>query len=220
MPVLHQYISQTPFWGITIYHKPFCPRWKGQQRSKSEPLLQFSKACFTFFRPNHYKISQFYQRKYSVGVWLPVRRWFIYRRLHRRITSVGFPFVGNSTFCRYIGRKHKKTICRWFYRRNLCAKKKFPAWNIPINFIPSVISWFIDSYLPSVNLSVSVWNTDRIYPSINSSVIVAATVKCWRIHSVGKAVGECMKYRPNISIYKCVGECGSYLQMPTDSFRR
>jgi hypothetical protein len=49
---------------------------------------------------------------------------------------------------------------------------------------------------------------------------MAATVKCRWIHSVGKAVGECMKYRPNISIYKCVGECGSYLQMPTDSFRR
>jgi len=72
----------------------------------------------------HYKISQFYRRKYSVGVWLPFHRWFIYRCLHRRITSVGFPFVGNSIFCRYIGRKHKKTICRWFYRQNLRAKKK------------------------------------------------------------------------------------------------
>ena len=168
----------------------------------------------------HYKISQFYRWKYSVGVWLPVRRWFIYRRLHRRIMSVGFPFVSNSTFRRYIGRKHKKTICRWFYRRNLRAKKKFPAWNIPTDFIPSVISWFTNGYLPSVNLSVSVWNTDRIYPSINSSVIVVATVKCRQIHSVGKAVGECMKYRPNISVCKCVDECGNFCQMPTDSFRR
>jgi len=101
-----------------------------------------------------------------------------------------------------------------------CQKKKFPAWNIPTDFIPSVISWLTDGYVPSVNLSVSVWNTDRIYPSVNSSVIVAATVECRRIHSVGKAVGECMKYWPNISVCKCVGECGSYCQMPTDSFRR
>jgi hypothetical protein len=155
----------------------------------------------------HYKISQFYWRKYSV-------------RLHRRITSVDFPFVGNSTFRRYIGRKHKKTICRWFYGRNLCAKKKFPAWNIPTDFIPSVISWFTDSYVPSVYFSVSVWNTDRIYPFVNSLVIVAATVKCRRIHSFGKAVGECMKHKPNISVCKCIDECGSYCQMPTDSFRR
>ena len=73
---------------------------------------------------SHYKISQFYWRKYSVGVWLPVHRWIFYRRLHRRNTSVGFLFIGNSTFHRYIDRKHKKTICRWFYRRNLSAKKK------------------------------------------------------------------------------------------------
>jgi hypothetical protein len=72
----------------------------------------------------HYKISQFYRRKYFVGVWLEVRRWFIYRRLHRRIQSVGFPFVGDSPFRRYIDRKNKKTICRWFYRQNLRAKKK------------------------------------------------------------------------------------------------
>jgi hypothetical protein len=166
----------------------------------------------------HYKISQFYRRKYSIGVWLPVHQWFIYRRLHRQNTSVGFPFIGNSTFHRYIGRKHKKTICRWFYRRNFCTKKKsFPLEIYRRIFIPSVISWFTDGYVPSVYLSVSVWNTDRIYPSVNSSAIVVATVKCWRIHSVSKAVGECMKYRPNISVCKCVGECG---QMPTDSFRR
>jgi hypothetical protein len=57
-------------------------------------------------------------------VWLEVRRWFFYRHHHRRITFVGFPFVGDSPFRRYIGRKNKKTICRWFYRRNLRAKKK------------------------------------------------------------------------------------------------
>jgi hypothetical protein len=82
----------------------------------------------------HYKISQFYRRIYFVGLWLEVRRWFIYRRLHRRIQSVGFPFVGDSPFRRYIDRKNKKTICRWFYRQNLPAKKKFPTWNIPTDF--------------------------------------------------------------------------------------
>jgi len=165
----------------------------------------------------HYKISQFYRRKYSVDVWLAVHRWFIYRHLHRRIKSVDFPFIDDSPFRRYIGRKNKKTICWWFYRRNLRAKKKFPAWNILTDFIPSVISWFTDGYVPLVNLSVSVWNTDRIYSSVNSSVSVAVIVKCRRIQSVGKAVGECLKYRPNVSVCKCVGEC--YCQMPMDSFR-
>ena len=72
----------------------------------------------------HYKISQFYRRTNFIGVWLEVRQWFFYRRHHRRNTSVGFPSVGDSPFRRYIGRKNKKTICRWFYRRNLDAKKK------------------------------------------------------------------------------------------------
>jgi len=167
----------------------------------------------------HYKISQFYQRKYSVGVWLEVRRWFIYRRLHRRIRSVGFPFVGDFPFPRYIGRKNKKIICRWFYRRNLRAKKKsFPLEIYRRIFISLVISGFTDGYVPSVKLSVSVWNIDQIYSSVNSSVSVATTVKCRRIKSVSKAVGECLKYRPNISVCKYVGEC--YCQMPTDSFRR
>jgi len=70
-------------------------------------------------------------------------------------------------------------------------KKRFPLEIYRRIFIPSVISWFIDGYVQSVNLSVSVWNTDRIYPSVNSSVNVAATVKCQRINSVGNAVGEC-----------------------------
>jgi uncharacterized membrane protein len=51
-------------------------------------------------------------------------------------------------------------------------KKKFPAWNIPTAFIPSVISWF----------------TDDSYPSVNASVNVAATVKCRQIQSVGKTL--------------------------------
>jgi hypothetical protein len=138
--------------------------------------------CFVVFGESHYKISQFYRRTYSVGVWLAVHRWFIYRRHHRRITSVGFPFVGDSPFRRYIGRKNKKTICRWFYKRNLRAKKNwFPLKIYRRIFISSVISWFTDGYLPLVNLLVSIWNTDRIYSSVNSSVSVAATVKCRRI---------------------------------------
>jgi hypothetical protein len=130
-------------------------------------------------------------------VWLEVRRWFFYRR----ITSVGFPFVGDSPFHRYIGRKNKKTICRWFYRQNLRAKKKrFPLEIYRRIFILSVILWLTDGKYPSVNLSVSVWNTDRIYPSVNSSVLVAATIKYQRINSVSKSVGECLKYRPNSSV--------------------
>jgi len=180
-------------------------------QSCSNPYWWFEfRLCY-----NHYKISQFYRRTYFVGVWLAVHRWFIYRHHHRWITPVGFLFVGDSPFRRYIGRQNKKTIYRWFYKRNLCAKKKrFPLEIYRRIFIPSVISWFTDGYLPSVNLSVSVWNTDRIYLSVNSSVSVAFTVKCRRIKSVGKAVGECLKYRPNISVCKCVGEC--YCQMPTN----
>jgi len=94
-------------------------------------------------------------------------------------------------------------------------KKMFPAWNIPTDFIPSVMSCFTNRYIPSVNLSVSVWDTDWIYPSVNSSVSVAATVKCRRIKSVGKAVGESLKYRPNLSVGECVGKW--YCQIPTDT---
>jgi hypothetical protein len=146
----------------------------------------------------HYKISQFYRRKNSVGVWLEVRRWFFYRRHHRRNTSVGFTFVGDSSFRRYISRKNKKTIYRWFYRRNVRAKKKkIPAWNIPTDFHSVGDIVITDGQYLSVNWSVNVWNTDRICPSVNSSVLVEATVKCQRINSVGKSVGERLKYRPN-----------------------
>jgi hypothetical protein len=51
----------------------------------------------------------------------------IYRCPNRRKTFVDFPFVGNTIFRRYIGGKNKKNICRWFYRRNVQAKKNFPA---------------------------------------------------------------------------------------------
>jgi hypothetical protein len=119
---------------------------------------------------------------------LSLRRWFPIPLLYRSEKQKNhLPMVLQTEFAR--------------------QKKRFPLeiyWRI---FIPSVISWFTDGYLPSVKLSVSVWNTDRIYPSVNSSVSVAATVKCRQIKYVGKAVGECLKYRPNISVCKCVGEC-------------
>jgi hypothetical protein len=116
-----------------------------------KPPLPFP---FFFFLFTHYKISQFYRRTNSVGVWLEVCRWFFYRRHHRRITSVGFIFVGNSPFRRYIGRKNKKIICRWFYRRNLRAKKKkIPAWNIPTDFY-SVGDIVIDRRNLSVGKSI------------------------------------------------------------------
>jgi len=73
---------------------------------------------------SHYKISQFYRWKNSVGVWLEVRRWFFYWRHHRRNTSVGFTFIGDSPFRRYISQKNKKNFYRRFYRRNVRAKKK------------------------------------------------------------------------------------------------
>jgi hypothetical protein len=136
----------------------------------------------------HYKISQFYWRTNFVGVWLEVHRSFFYRR----ITSVGFTFIGDSPFRRYIGRKNKKTICRWFYRRNLRAKKKIPAWNIPTDFY-SVGDIVIDRQNLSVGKSVGecmkyqpnisvckfvgtggslLLNADGLIPSVSLSVIV------------------------------------------------
>jgi hypothetical protein len=41
--------------------------------------------------------------------------------------SVGFPFIGNTTVHRYIGRKHKKTFADGFTDGNCAPKKKFPA---------------------------------------------------------------------------------------------
>jgi len=117
----------------------------------------------------HYKILQLYRRKNSVGVWLEVRRSFFYRRHHRRITSVGFSFVGDSPFRRYIGRKNKKIICQWFYRRNLRAKKRF----------------LLKIYRRIFILSMSVWNTDRIYLFINSSIIIKITIKYLQIKFIG-----------------------------------
>jgi len=53
--------------------------------------------------------------------------------------------------------KTKNFICRWFYRRNLRAKKKsFPLEIYRRIFIPLVISGFTDGYVPLVKLSVSV----------------------------------------------------------------
>jgi hypothetical protein len=102
---------------------------------------------------SHYKISQFYRRTNFIGMWLEVRRWFFYRHHHRRITSVGFPFVGDSPFRRYIGRKNKKTICRWFTDGICVPKKKIPAWNILTDFY-SVGDIVIDRRKLSVGKSV------------------------------------------------------------------
>jgi len=154
----------------------------------------------------HYKISQFYRRKNSVGVWLEIHRWFFYRRHHRRNTSAGFTFVGDSPFRRYISRKNKKTIYRRFYRRNVRAKKKkVPAWNIPMDFHSVGDVEITEGKYLSLNQSVNLWHTDGIFPSVNSSVLVEATVKWRRINSVGNAVGESLKYRPNSSVGKILG---------------
>jgi hypothetical protein len=72
----------------------------------------------------------------------------------------------------------------------IARKKKFPTWNIPMDFSPSVIVWHTDGLKPLVKLSVNVWNTDRRFPSVNSLIVVAGTVKYQRIKSVGKVVNE------------------------------
>jgi len=108
------------------------------QNFKKYNLLCWYEEDF-FFGGGHYKISQFYRRKNSVGLWLEVRRWFFYRRHHRWNTSAGFTFVGDSPFRRYISRKNKKNIYRRFYRQNVRAKKKrFPLEIYRRIFIPSV----------------------------------------------------------------------------------
>ena len=129
-----------------------------------------------------------------------------YRRHLRRNKSVGFTCIGDSPFCRYISRKNKKTIYRWFYRRTVRAKKKkIPAWNIPTDFHSVGEIEITDGKYPSLNRSLNVWNTDGICPSVNVSVLVEATVKWRRINSVGKPVGESLKCWPNSSVGKILG---------------
>jgi hypothetical protein len=142
----------------------------------------------------HYKISQFSRRTYSIVVWLKIFRWFIYRR----ITSVGFTFFGDSPFRPISVGKIKKTFADGFIDEICAPKKKIQLEICREFFIPSVIFWFTNGYVPLVNLLVSVWNTHRIYPSVNSLVNMVATVKCRWINSVGKVFGEC------------------YCQIPTD----
>ena len=84
----------------------------------------------------------------------------------------------------------KKTISRWFYRRNLRAKKKDSRLKYTTDFYSVGDIVITDGKYPSVMMSVSVWNTYRICPSVNSSVPVEATVKFRRINSVGNSVGE------------------------------
>jgi len=132
-----------PYLFVLFYLIPnhFCKGWFQSLEIGDSSIWLFTKTLTTIsLKKRHYKISQFYRRTNSVGVWLEVRRWFFYRRPHRRIKSIGFTFVGDSPFRRYIGRKNKKTICRWFSRRNLRAKKKrFPLEIYRRIFIPSVI---------------------------------------------------------------------------------
>jgi hypothetical protein len=78
----------------------------------------------------------------------------------------------------YRSAKQKNHLPMVLQREFAHKKKRFSLEIYQRIFIPSVISWFTDGYVPSVNLSVSVWNTDRIYLSVNLLVSVAATVKC------------------------------------------
>jgi len=154
----------------------------------------------------HYKISQFYRRKNSVGLWLEVRRWFFYRRHHRRNTSAGFTFVGDSPFRRYISRKNKKKHLPTVLQTERARQKKnIPAWNIPTDFHSVSEVTITDGKYPSLNRSVNVWNTDGIFPSVTSSVMVEATVKWRRNNSIGNSVGESLKYRPNSSVGEILG---------------
>jgi hypothetical protein len=59
-----------------------------------------------------------------LSVWLAIRRWFIYRHLHRRIMSVGFPFVDDSQFRRYINRKNKKNHLPMVLQTEFAHQKK------------------------------------------------------------------------------------------------
>jgi hypothetical protein len=126
----------------------------------------------------HYKISQFYRRQNSVGVWLEVRRWFFYRRHHQRNKSVGLTFVVDSSFRRYISRKNKKFIYRRFYRRNVRAKKKDSRLKSTDGFSFRRWNWNYRRKLSVVTSVGEIENTDGISPSVNSSVLVEATVKC------------------------------------------
>jgi len=73
-----------------------------------------------FSYTRHYKISQFYRRKNSVGVWLEVCRWFFYRRTHR---PSAFPSsVIPHSFAISVG-KTKKPFADGF-TDGICAPKK------------------------------------------------------------------------------------------------
>jgi len=134
----------------------------------------------------HYKISQFYRWKNSVGVWLEVRRWFFYRRHHRRMYTDGLhPSAFLSSWfplpSLYRSEKQKNHFPMVLQTEFARQKKKIPAWNIPTDFY-----------------------------SVGDIVIDRRKL------TVGKSVGEGMKYRSNISVCKFVGTSGSYCLMPTD----
>jgi len=149
----------------------------------------------------HYKISQFYWRTYSIGVWLKVRRWFFYRCHHRRITSVSFSFVGDSPFHRYISRKTKKPFADGFTNGICAPKKKFPAWNIPTDF-HSVGDIVIDRWLLSVGKTVGECMTYR--PNIY----------------VCKFIGNCDNYCQKLTDYVRRESCWWVFEILTECIRR
>jgi hypothetical protein len=139
-----------------------------------------------FINSRHYKISQFYRRKNSVGLWLEVRQWFFYRRHHRQNTSAGFTFVGDSPFRRYFSRKNKKTFTDGFTDGTCAPKKK-------------------DSRLKYTDgFSFRQWS----YNYRRKIAVVKSVGECmkyrWNI-SVGNFVGASLKYRPNSSVGEILG---------------
>ena len=125
----------------------------------------------------------------------------------------------------YQSKKQKKHLPMVLQTEFARQKKSFPLEIYRRIFIPSVISWFTDGYVPSVNFSVSVWDTDRIYPSVNSSVSVSnadrfspsvnQSVSVWntdRIYPSGNAsVNATVKYRRIHSVGKTL--CNSFFKI-------
>ena len=116
---------------------------------------------------------------------LSLRQWFLISSLYR-------------------SEKQKKSFADGF-TNDICEPKKSFSLEIYRRiFIPSVISWFTDGYLPSVTVSecmkyrpnIYVYefvgkcgsNADGLSPSVRLSVSV--TVRCRRINSVGKTLGN------------------------------
>jgi hypothetical protein len=123
IPIIDQITEST---SIFIIDNSSCQQWwlAGFWKFSIKFKISIRRYRQKHWQKNPYKISQFYRRKYSVGVWLPVRRWFIYWRLHWWNTSVSFLLVCNSTFRRYIGRKHKKNHLPMVLQTKFACQKK------------------------------------------------------------------------------------------------